>query len=158
PTSIDRLHAQAKRLMDSDDPAKWDEALDGPLHQFAIHYPNAAGEKADQMRRWNADAQYRQCVEQIKRHKEHKHHFAANDDEEIAAPAAVAEDAGDSDRARKGWKKQKQQGGGAAWGVFATRRLEEMTRAEQEGARLEKALNTPRERHREPAADDPDRE
>jgi hypothetical protein len=148
--------------METDDPAKWDEALAGPLHQFETHYSNATGDKADQMRRWNADAQYRQCFEQIKRHlervKEHKPHFAGNDEEEIAFPAALAEDAGDFDKAKKGWEKLKQQAGGAAWGVFATRRLEEMNRADQEAARLEKVLNNLRERHREPAADDPDRD
>jgi serine/threonine-protein kinase len=159
PSSIDRLHAQAKRLMDTDDPAKWDEALAGPLHQFETHYSNATGDKADQMRRWNADAQYRQCFEQIKRHLERpKRYSASNEEEKIAFPAALDEEVGDFDKARKGWEKLKQQAGGAAWGVFATRRLEEMNRADQEEARLQKVLNNLRERHREPAADDPDRD
>jgi serine/threonine-protein kinase len=162
PPSLDSLHAQAKRLMDSNDAAKWDEALDGPLHQFDIHYPTATGEKADQMRRWEADAQYRQCFEQIKKHlqrvKEHKPHFAGNKEEEIAFPAALAEEAGDFDTARNRWEELNKEAGSSAWGVFAKQRLEEMNRADREDERLQKEINKIREfPYREIAADHPDK-
>jgi serine/threonine-protein kinase len=162
PTSMDRLHAQAKRLMETNDAAKWDEALEGPLHEFEVHYPAATGDKADQMRRWAADAQYRRCLELVKKHlqrrRELKVHNPSDDEEKIAFDAAGAEEKGDFKKARESWESLKKEAGGRAWGVFATRQLDEMNRADQEDARLQKMLNNLRERHREPAPDDPDRE
>ena len=95
------------------------------------------------MRHWIADAEYRYCFDQIARHLERtkagKPHFAATDAETIAFPAALAEEAGDFEKARKGWDELKQQGGFSAWGLFATRRLEEMDRADTEAVRCKKS-------------------
>ncbi len=159
PPSLDTLHAQSKRLMDTNDADKWDKALDGPLKSFKMYYSDAQGEKADQMRRWESDVKYRQCYEQIKTHlertKKGKPHFAADDSQEIAFPAAIAEEDGDFEKAEKGWVNLKENGT-SAWRVFAGRKLDEMKQANEIGDRLQNELDKIKEFHRELDKDNPD--
>jgi serine/threonine protein kinase len=150
--SLDQLHAQAKRLIDMQEP-KWDDALDGPLHQFEVNYPNAGGDKADQMRLWAAEGHYRHCFDQIKKHLQRvragKPHFANSDEEKIAFPTALAEEAGEFDKAETGWKQLQQQVASGPWRVFADRRLQEMDRAKREGDRLQAELDKIKEFRRD---------
>ena len=154
--SVDLLYAQSKRLMESNDPAKWDEALDGPLKEFEANHPTAQGDKADQLRRWAVDGHYRQCFEQVKKHLERKHFPPSNPQEEIAFPAAVAENEGKIDKAREAWKQLQQQAGSGPWGIFAERRLRELDGVDAEEARLQRELEKIRVFRRDPETNDPD--
>jgi serine/threonine-protein kinase len=158
PRSADQLYAQAKPLMESNDAAKWDLALRDPLREFMARYPDAPGDKADQMRRWYGDAEYRQCFELIKTHlervKANRPHFAADDAQEIAFPAAVAEEHGELEKAKKGWESLQAWSG--AWGVYAKRRLEEIDHVGTEEARLLGELDNVKKFHRDLDKDRPD--
>jgi serine/threonine-protein kinase len=160
PPSLDQLFDKSKALMEADGGPKWELALEDPLRKFRTYYRDAQGDKADQMRRWLADAEFQQCFEQVRKYvertKANKPYFAQNRAEEIAFPAAVAEEAGDFEKAREGWKELQKEAGTSAWGVFAGRQLEEMDKAEGEEMRLQAKLDKIKEYHRNPEKDDPD--
>jgi hypothetical protein len=146
--------------MDTKDPEKWDEALDGPLKEFETGHANDTGDKAEQMRRWAADGHYRQCNDKVKTHVDRKsrgkHYPPMNAEEEIAFPAAFAENEGNFDEAKIKWAQLQQMAGQAPWGVYAAIRLSELNKVESEAARLRKKLGGIREFRAELEADTPD--
>jgi hypothetical protein len=150
PPSLDTLYARSKVLMDTNDAANWDQALEGPLAQFQANYSAEQGDKADQMRRWFADAEYRQCFEQIKKHVE------PDTAEEIAFPTALAEEEGDFEKARQGWEKLQEWPG--PWGLYAKRRLEEIKGVDAEEQRLQGEIDKIKQFHRDLDKDNPDLE
>jgi len=159
PPSVDQLFDKSKSLMESDGGPKWEAALEDPLSKFRTYYPDAQGEKADQMRRWLADAEFRQCFEQVRKHvertKANKPHFAQNRAEEIAFPAALAEEDGDFEKAHKGWEELEEATGDSPWGLFAKTQLQEMDRVKGEGIQLQKELDNIKKFDRDLDKDDP---
>ncbi len=160
PPSLDQVFDRSKALMEAEGGPKWEQALDDPLSKFRKHYRDAQGEKADQLRRWLADAEFRLCFEQVRKHVERtkagKPYPPQNKEEEIAFPAALAEEAGDSKKAREGWQELKDFAGNSKWGQFAARQLDEMGKVDIEERRLLAELKNKSDHYLEPDKDDPD--
>ena len=78
PPPPEKLFSQAKKLMESDDPAKWDQAVAdrGPVSLYLKHYYDRPGEETKQVRKWQEQAELSQCEWKVqnfirKLHKEY---------------------------------------------------------------------------------------
>ena len=105
PASPDVLYAQAKKLMESSDPDKHDEAYSGPINAYRSLYASREGEQTAQILAWKKQVELEQSEERLNKllHSRFKLD-PANDAEHDAVAAAKAEEEGDLDGAKVDWQ------------------------------------------------------
>jgi serine/threonine-protein kinase len=145
-SSVDKLYAQAKPLMESKNPdVDWPKAMeaDGPLALFEKYHADAKGEKADQMRQWLVLARKRGCEEMVRRYVKKKKDKSPlqvqsqSEVEEAAFEAAWAEEECDLARAKQKWARVKEIADKrAGWGPLADERLKQIADLGSEERRL----------------------
>jgi serine/threonine-protein kinase len=146
PPSADRLYAQARSLMESNDPDQQYEARLGPIVRFLEYYPDHA--KASQVREWADQVDLAGREQRLSRLlRSHKGASPIRTDpenagEQLALDATLAEEAGDLTASQRTWQElndQYQKGAvQRSWGLMAERRLGDLKEA---AAREERLLN-----------------
>jgi len=131
PPAPEKLYEQARKLMESNDPAKWDEAIDdkrGPITFYLKHYDNRPGEQTKKVREWQKQAEDAQGERLLERSVSHRKLAHQNDAEEAAFKAVRAEADGKLDEAKDRWEKvRKDYGPGSGfsrWGRIAEQHAE----------------------------------
>ncbi len=168
-SSVDKLYASAKPLMESKNPDDdWSKAIDpdnnGPLYQFERYHADEKGEKADQMRQWAAMAHQRECDKLVRRSVDNKKEkklikFQAQDEiQENAFDAGWAEEEGDLKRAAERWTKVKELAGKGGWFGLASDRLQQLTALDAEEKHLQKHLSDLRDPDYKPKLEEPEQE
>jgi serine/threonine-protein kinase len=166
PPSLDTLQAQAAKLMETNDPDKYAEAVatDGPLDKFQRYYDKSQDPKATKLREWTKLAHRtgaEQLLGRLVTSAKTKGHIKPKEDvESVALKAALAEDDGDLAEARKQWEelRQKFQGSGhLGWNLLAEYRLAVLdaveNHAKQLDALVEKAAQTDKQIPLKPTKD-----
>jgi serine/threonine-protein kinase len=132
PPSADKLYGYAKYLMDQPDPAKWEEAREGPIKQFLKYYPD--NPQADEVRAWadkvDLDWRERQLANRLRANMS-----PDGEAEQAAFAATKQEEAGYLDDAVQRWQSlEKARDAGDAdqriWGLLASKRIREIRDAE----------------------------
>jgi serine/threonine-protein kinase len=167
-SSVDKLYARAKPLMESPNPDEdWPRAIDpdgGPLIQFERYHADEKGERADQMRQWLGAARKREAEKLVRKYvrfKKEKRPLqvqAQGEVQEEAFAAAWAEEEGDIARAAQRWAKVKELGGKSGWGLLAEARQQQIAALAAEERRLAKHLDDLRDLDYKPSLSPEQRE
>ena len=139
PPAPDKLYQQAKKLMDTNDPAQWDQALSGPIAQYQKHYSGRTDDQTKEVRQWaervelsQNDRLVERYVESVRANKPLKVQ-SQNEAEEAAFKAAWAEEQGNLAAAEGQWQEMKTKyeigSGFSRWGLLAEKRGEQVSRA-----------------------------
>ncbi len=145
PASPESLYARAETLMKSDDPEKWQQAVDGPIKEYLQQYASRAGKETEQVVAWRRSVDIYNSEEllqnYLRKKKKHLDLNAQNDAEKAAFEATDAETAGDLAEAEKLWAAIKKDHGAdfPRWGSLADWRLAQIA----EATNLERAWTTP---------------
>ncbi len=132
PTSAEDLYAQAKRLMETDDPDKHDEAYNGPIAAYRSLYASREGDQTAQILAWKKQVEFEESEQTLDKllHNKFKREPAAGAERD-AVRAAKAEEDGDLDEAKRLWQEMVQKydaaSGYEVWGVLADRHLKVVT-------------------------------
>jgi serine/threonine-protein kinase len=136
PPAPEKLYAQAKKLMESNDPADWDKAADdhhGPIALYLKHHGDRPGKETEQMRAWQKQVDQSQCERLVAKYVSNRRGGGGvlkvqtqNEAEEAAFKAGWAEETGELADALRRWdemKKKFESGSGLTrWGRFAEQR------------------------------------
>lgn len=155
PATPEQLYAQAAKLMASSNPEDHEKALQGPLTQFRNRYGSRDDEQARQMQEWFEDLQTRESEEKLVKHvrKGSKFQPQKEEGEETPFAAAMMEDTGDLEGARKKWVDVEQNGMGY-WPIVARRHIARIDAATAQIAKLEEHRRFMRDRAKEVALKD----
>ena len=115
PPAPEKLYEQAKKLMESNDPADWDKAVEdrGPVTLYLKHYGDRAGPETQQVRTWQQQVDVSQAEGLLDRYVVRRESEkglqveSQNDAEKDAFEAAWAENQGELEKARKLWDEVK---------------------------------------------------
>ena len=128
PPSAETLYAQAKKLMDSTDLDKHEEALSGPINAYRNLYASREGEETAKILAWKKQVEFEQSEETLNKllHGKFKRE-PANDAERDAVNAAKDEEEGKLDEAKQSWQEMVKKYGPASgheeWGNVAADHL-----------------------------------
>jgi serine/threonine-protein kinase len=154
PPSAERLHAQARPLMNSANPEDWERANEkgGPLALFRYHYGTKDTPFNGEMQAWTDKVgkyERAQTLERLLRSHKGKTPIRIDPEGEVqklALKATIAEDAGDLPRAQKAWQELQQKyppiTEERTWNLLATDRLKDLSDAEALAKEIEAALKT----------------
>jgi predicted Ser/Thr protein kinase len=124
PASPETLYTQAKKLMESNDLDKHEEAYNGPINTYRTLYASREGDVTAQMLRWKKQIEVEQSEQTLDKllHNKFKRE-PASDAERDAVRAAKAEEDGDLTEAQRLWQEMTQKYGPASgheeWGNVA---------------------------------------
>jgi serine/threonine-protein kinase len=149
PPSPEKLYGEARKLMESTNPADWDAAVAGPIAKYLEHYGNQAGDQTTQMREWKMKVAVYHNEELIQTSIERKYAKRFFDEQGEAQPKAFAagwkEEQGDLTAAREIWARMvKDFGAGSAyadWGRVAEDHLNRLKEIEDFEAEARKMYN-----------------
>src|SRR5262249_51404706 len=140
PPAPEKLYAQAKKMMESNDPNEWDRAADnhGPITQYLKYHGDRPGKETEQMRAWQKQVDQSQCERLVAKYVSNRRGSGVlkvqtqNEAEEAAFKAAWAEETGELADALRRWdemKKKFESGSGLTrWGRFAEQRAKVVER------------------------------
>jgi eukaryotic-like serine/threonine-protein kinase len=132
PASAETLFAQAKKLMESNDLDKHEEAYNGPISAYRTLYASREGDETAQILAWKKQIEFEQSEQTLNKllHGKFKRE-PANDAERDAIHAAKAEEEGDLDEAKRLWQEMRQKydasSGHEEWGNVAANHLTTIT-------------------------------
>ena len=141
PASPETLYAQAKKLMDSSDLDKHDEAYNKPINDYLRLYASREGDETAHILAWKKQVEFEQSEARLDKLLHSKFKLEpANDAEHDAVAAAKAEEEGDLEEAKRLWQKMVQKydaaSGHEEWGNVAARRLAVVTAVPDEEKKL----------------------
>ncbi len=151
PPSPEKLYEQSRKLMETNNPADWDKAAAdrGPMALYLKHYAGRPGKETEQVLKWLEQVDLSQCERMLEKYVSRQGKAglqveSQNKAEEAAFEAALAENQGNLDKAKKLWDNIKDEYGPGSgyprWGRIAEQHGKEVARAlEQETAWSEKA-------------------
>jgi eukaryotic-like serine/threonine-protein kinase len=128
PARPEKLYAQAKKLMDSPDLDKHEEAYSGPIHTYRGLYASREGEETTQILAWKKQVELEQSEATLNKllHGKFKRE-PANDAERDAVRALKEEEEGSLEEAEQKWKEMTRKydpaSGYESWGVLADNHL-----------------------------------
>ncbi len=126
PAAPETLYAQAKKLMESDDADKHEEAYEGPIKTYLASYAGRQDEQTTQVLNWKKQCEVEQVRAAANADPDARKRFnrePATEAEGQAFKATQAEDAGDLEEARRLWQKMTQDYGQDQWGALAVNHL-----------------------------------
>jgi eukaryotic-like serine/threonine-protein kinase len=128
PAGPDKLYAQAKQMMESNDLDKHEEAYNGPIKDYLRIYASREGEETAHILAWKKQSEVEQSEQTLDKllHNKFKRE-PASDVERDAVRAGKAEEDGDLEEAKRLWQEMKQKYGAASgqdyWGILADHHL-----------------------------------
>ncbi len=127
PASPETLYAQAKKLMESNDLDKHEEAYSGPISAYRTLYASRESPETTQILAWKKQIELEQSDQTLDKLLHSKFRKPDTDAERDAVRAAKAEEEGDLDEAKRLWQEMTQNYGPAkgdeAWGNVAANHL-----------------------------------
>jgi tetratricopeptide (TPR) repeat protein/predicted Ser/Thr protein kinase len=160
PASPETLYAQAKKLMESSDLDKHEDAYNGPISAYRSIYASREGDQTAQILSWKKQVEFEQSEERLNKLLHSKFKLEpANDSEHDAVAAAKAEEEGDLEEAKRLWQKMVQKydanSGHEEWGYVARKHLAVVTAVPEEEKKLLALLLDPRGSFRSKGVDPP---
>jgi hypothetical protein len=158
PASPETLYAQAKKLMDSTDLDKHEEAYNGPIKDYLRIYASREGDETARVLAWKKQSEVEQSEEALDKllHARFKRD-PASDVERDAVKAAKAEEDGDLEEAMRLWqemtKKYGPTSGHEDWGIVAANHLAVVTAVPEQEKTFLAMFKEFRATGREPALD-----
>jgi serine/threonine-protein kinase len=139
PPSADNVYQRAEKLMKA---GKTEAAYDGPIQEyFNRRYDRQPGPQTDQIRAWRNQIEEGRGEEKLRTLRERKRNnktYPPQEGEEKPFDAALAEDDGDLEKARKLWQ-QVQEVGSLRWSLVAAnhlRKLDELNKQDADFATI----------------------
>jgi serine/threonine-protein kinase len=163
PPSEEKLYKKAAGLMDTHDSESWAEARSGPIEKYLRTYPN--GPHAEEVRGWArkvdaADSERK--LQRLVNTRKGRSAYAVEPlpgTETLALDAALAEDAGDLEKAAAGWRTiQQEHEREQGWAELARQRLDEIKEADELARLIVFRVKKAREGKREEYPADTDQE
>lgn len=129
PNSPERLVAAARRLMDSGDPEKRNQAREGPIQEYLAHYRNRDDEQTRQMQAW-ADEMDLALLERQLTNRRSRGLPPDSDEERATLEVERTENSGDLRKAMAAWtamqEKYRNDPEKRRWSALAGRHLAEI--------------------------------